>query len=162
MPVPTIIFCAGMLILALFALRKQYSRHERTPRDPEARVLSHLQRLGSDFSRPHPIEFFLYFPTRQGAESAGNQLRMRGFSVQVEKLPDGSSWLCFAVKEMIPEYFELVNLRFELSELANSYDGEYDGWGTPIIPKRHNIVLHLWQRIRTRKYRLEEISDGED
>ena len=99
---------------------------------PDAAVLTQLHRLGSNLSKTHHIDFFLYFPTQLNAEFAKAELITSGFSVEIEKSAKGSDWLCLASKEMIPLRTELIALRKKLSELASKLDGEYDGWETQV------------------------------
>ena len=95
-------------------------------------VLIQLERAGSDLSKPHKIEFFLYFPSQSVAERAALRIREAGFQVEVRRAAKGNDWLCLATKTMIPELSALEEIRRDFSSLAASLKGEYDGWGTPI------------------------------
>lgn len=53
--------------------------------DPDEAVLIQLKNAGSDLSKPHKIEFFLYFPTQADAEQAGVQLRRTGFDTKTQR-----------------------------------------------------------------------------
>ncbi len=99
--------------------------------DREQSVLAQLRRSGSDLSKPHNIEFFLYFPTQSVAEQAALSIRNAGFEVEVEKAAKGDSWLCFATKTMVPELWDLQRIRHNFVTLAVSMNGEYDGVGNP-------------------------------
>jgi hypothetical protein len=97
-------------------------------------VLSQLRQAGSDLKKPHEIEFFLYFPSEASAHKVGGTLSQRGFRVEVKSgTSDKPEWLVLAVRSMVPEVFELVRLRGQFTELANSERGTYDGWGTPVV-----------------------------
>jgi regulator of RNase E activity RraB len=100
--------------------------------DPDESVLIQLKKAESDLSRPHKIEFFLYFPSQSVAEQAALRIREAGFQVEVRRAAKGNDWLCFATKTMVPELSALQEIRGEFSSLAASLKGEYDGWGTPI------------------------------
>jgi len=100
--------------------------------DLDESVLVQLKKAGSDLSKPHKIEFFLYFPSRSVAERAGLRIREAGFQVEVRRAAKGNDWLCFATKAMVPELSALQQIRCDFSSLASSLKGEYDGWGTPI------------------------------
>ena len=102
--------------------------------DLDASVLFQLRKAGSDLSKQHAVEFFLYFPTQAIAEQAAGQIRDGGFQVQVRPGSTGKDWLCFATKEMLPELPALQKIRIEFESLSKSLGGEYDGWGTPIVP----------------------------
>jgi len=100
--------------------------------DLDESVLVQLKKAGSDLSKPHKIEFFLYFPSQSVAERAALRVREAGFQVEVRRAPKGNDWLCFATKTMVPELSALQEIRRDFSSLAASLKGEYDGWGTPI------------------------------
>ena len=100
--------------------------------DLDESVLVQLKKAGSDLSKPHKIEFFLYFPSQSVAERAALRIRKAGFQVEVRRAAKGNEWLCFATKTMVPELSALQQIRRDFSSLAASLKGEYDGWGTPI------------------------------
>jgi regulator of RNase E activity RraB len=102
-------------------------------RDLDQLVLVQLSKSGSNLSKPHHIEFFLYFPTRSSAEKASLSIRDAGFEVEVKRAAQGDSWLCFATKTMIPALVELQSIRQNFIALAATASGEYDGWGTLIV-----------------------------
>jgi regulator of RNase E activity RraB len=100
--------------------------------DPDESVLIQLRKAGSDLSKPHKIEFFLYFPTEAVAEQAASRIRDEGFEVKIRKAAKGDAWLCLATKTMVPELPMLQKIRQRLGSLADSLKGEYDGWGTGV------------------------------
>lgn len=101
--------------------------------DLDDAVLAQLKKAGSELSKPHNIEFFLYFPSQDAAESAASSIRNAGFEVNVSRAAQGDSWLCFANKSMIPALVDLQKIRQDFVALAARLDGEYDGWGTQVI-----------------------------
>jgi regulator of RNase E activity RraB len=101
--------------------------------DLDQLVLVQLRNSGSNLSKPHKIEFFLYFPTHSVAERARLDIRDAGFEVEVRKAAQGDSWLCFTTKTMIPALAELHRIRQNFMTLASSMNGEYDGWGTQVV-----------------------------
>lgn len=107
-------------------------RRARKP-DLDDSVLIQLRKAGSDLSKPHSIEFFLYFPTAVTAEQAASHIRKGDFEVNVKKAEKGSEWLCFATKTMVPELAAFQRIRTDFNSLSNSLGGEYDGWGTPVV-----------------------------
>jgi hypothetical protein len=100
--------------------------------DLDESVLIQLKKAGSDLSKPHNIEFFLYFPTQAAAEQAASKIRDAGFHVEVRRAAKGADWLCCATKTMVPDLMALQKIRQDFSSLADSLGGEYDGWGTPV------------------------------
>ncbi len=103
------------------------------PADPDRLVLDQLSKAGSDLKKPHPLQFFVYFPTESGADSAAGMIREGGFIVEVDASADRSSHLCLAEKKMIPTHAELVRIRNRLNQIASKYGGQYDGWGTEVV-----------------------------
>lgn len=101
--------------------------------DLDESVLVQLKKAGSDLSKPHGIEFFLYFPTQSVAENAASSLRTSGFEVDVRRAAQGDAWLCFVTKTMVPELADLQRIRRDFVALAASLSGEYDGWGTQVV-----------------------------
>lgn len=112
------------LISSLFGCSKQP--------DLDESVLIQLKKAGSDLSKPHKIEFFLYFPTEVAAEQAALRVRESGFEVAVKRAEKGADWLCFATKTMIPKLSDLQQIRCDFNSLATAAGGDYDGWGTGI------------------------------
>ena len=101
--------------------------------DLDQSVLVQLRKAGSDLTKPHHIEFFLYFPTKPVADEAALTIRNAGFEDEVRNAAPGDHWLCFATKTMVPELSELQKIRRDFVSLAVSMNGEYDGWGTPVV-----------------------------
>ncbi len=101
--------------------------------DPDGQVLIQLKKAGSNLSEPHEIEFFLYFPSEQAANQAAAKIKTKGFNVDVSLSAEGSDWLCYTTKKMIPDLQNFQNIRTYFNKLADSFGGEYDGWGTEIV-----------------------------
>lgn len=101
-------------------LRKMFGRSP--PND--AGVLAQLARAGSDLSKPHPIDFYLYLPTGEPAQTAAAHLRRQGFDATVERAGRGPTWLCLAKKSMVPSLPAIKTARAELDGLARSLGGE--------------------------------------
>ena len=102
--------------------------------DPDSTVLTNLEEAGSDLSKPHDLEFFLYFPDESAAEAAAEDMRARGYEVQVRPSEDGTDWLCFAEKTMVPDYEAIRDISRDFEAIAAAHGGEYDGWGTTVVP----------------------------
>jgi hypothetical protein len=101
--------------------------------NPDAEVIEQLRQAGSDLRKPHPIEFFFYFPTESAANRACGDLRFQDFSVTVRQGASTSDFLCLATKSLIPTVEELNRLSAEFEGFAVKLGGEYDGWGSPVI-----------------------------
>lgn len=101
--------------------------------DLDESVLIQLKKAGSDLSKPHKIEFFLYFPSQTAAEQAELQIRERGFEVEARQAAEGTDWICIATKTMIPDLANLQQIRRDFDSLSAAAGGDYDGWGTPVV-----------------------------
>jgi regulator of RNase E activity RraB len=108
-----------------------------TPVDAEdvakdKQVLEQLRSAGSDLSKPHHIDFYLYLPSQTDAEAAAAALRPLGYSVTVQEGVNGINWLCLAARTMLPTTQELSDARVVFKRLALRYGGVYDGWDAAI------------------------------
>lgn len=110
-------------------LRKVNHRKMRQ-KDIDQKVLEQLIHWGSDLSKPHNFDFFLYFQTEETAKLAATVIEREGFEIEIQLGADKEKWLCLAMKKMVPEEEELVEIRKWFESIANELDGEYDGWGT--------------------------------
>lgn len=109
------------------------SHHTAGTADPDQQVLEQLRAAGSDLSKPHEMEFYLYFPTEEAAQQAGMKLEVDGFDGEVRRAPNRADWLCLVYKQMVPERAKLAALRKRFNALARELGGEYDGWETSIV-----------------------------
>jgi hypothetical protein len=119
----TALFILFMGIFSLFGASNK---------DPDELVLIQLKKAGSDLSKPHGIEFFLYLPSEASANKAASQIRDHGFQAAVQPPLKTAEWLCFATKTMVPELSELQRIRRDFERLTHELGGNYDGWGTEV------------------------------
>src|SRR5689334_7732191 len=119
----------GAVVLGLFV----WPRIANAQQDPDAQVLAQLRKAGSDLSKPHPIEFFLYAPSKEAAQKLELQVRALHFETKVQPAAQGSEWLVLATKSMVPKHADLVSIREKFTALTAVEKGEYDGWGTPVV-----------------------------
>ena len=101
--------------------------------DPDQLVLQQLKKAGSNLSKPHKIEFFLYFKSQASAEAVAPTIKNSGFNVEVRQAAQGTDWLCLATKTMIPELATLQKIRRDFTAITDANGGEYDGWGTGVV-----------------------------
>ena len=84
-------------------------------------VLEKLLELGSNMTKPHQIDFFLYFPTKETARLAAKVIEKDGFEVDIQPGEKGEQWLCLAMKKMVPEYKELTKISDSPPILVEKY-----------------------------------------
>jgi hypothetical protein len=127
-----VLFLVAALLVGVFAFGSRRSTAAR-PRSVDAEVIEQLRQAGSDLSKPHEIEFFLYFPAEANAEAAAKALPDRGFSHRVTRAARGTESLLLLTRPMIPDEAGLAQLRRELDAIARQHGGKYDGWGSPVV-----------------------------
>src|SRR5579884_1108333 len=77
------------------------------------------------------INHYLYFAKKSNATRAAQKLRSQEWITEVKLAGDGKSWLLLA-KQPAPIEDDIEKVRAELEEMAESFDGEYDGWSTAV------------------------------
>ena len=110
-----------------------FTRWQKKAPDLDQQVLDQLKNAGSDVSKPHEIDFFLYFPTEAAANSAAEEMKKEVGAVKVDRAAKSAEWLCFATKRMVPAHTELARLRQRFDDIASKLKGKYDGWGTEVV-----------------------------
>jgi hypothetical protein len=131
-----------LIVLGLFGIylvlrgnagvRQQAEARARIDADPDGATLDELARAGSDLTREHTVEFYLYFPTEASAESVALVLKGEGFDTDVHRIDQEPSWTLLASRRMKPEMAALRAARDRFSALVAEHGGEYDGWGTQV------------------------------
>ena len=117
---------AGVVVLtgAIF-----YARQERAEPSLDEKVLAQLKKAGSDLSKPHTIQFYLYFPSAEAANAAAVKVQTLSFAVvRVDKAAKGDDWLLLASKRMVPGKEAITKVSSELTAVAKDGKGDYDGW----------------------------------
>ena len=99
----------------------------------DAMTIEQLRDAGSDLSKPHAVEHFLYFPKRTQAEAAANRMDAIGIAPEVrEPLEGHSDWLAFGTHRLVITEDSFAEVRAQLMAIAAECGGEYDGWGAPV------------------------------
>lgn len=122
-----------LLICLVFVISCSSTPQMEPQPDGDQQVLDQLKKGGSNLSKAHKIDFYLYFPSEENAMAASETLRKEGLSVEVRTAAIGSDWLCLGRKEMLPKHSELARLRQVFHGLAKKLNGEYDGWETEVV-----------------------------
>lgn len=100
------------------------------PDDETGDALSQFQENGFDMSRPMEVDFFIAVPSEQAGNQLAREAKKLGFNVSVEKDDDSGEWTCYCTKRLVPEYTEIVRIEKDLDNLASSYGGYADGFGS--------------------------------
>jgi len=98
----------------------------------DQKTLEQLRSAGSDLSKTHTIQFYLYVPSQRDANAAATRLQGDDFDTVVKQ--DGRRWLCLGQKSMVPTIETLSWARQVFKMLANDHHGQYDGWKAAAEP----------------------------
>src|SRR5437899_167868 len=82
---------------------------------------------GPDAAVAKAIDWYLYFSSREQADQAASTLRSDGLRVLVRPGATGG-WLALAQSEPPSTDDAFADLEARLRKLAESLNGEYDGW----------------------------------
>lgn len=88
------------------------------------------RRLGEDFAAPRPVEHFVYFRWRRSADAAAEDLRTRGFVVDI-----GRRGLQLVLTATRTETLTDASVAAFITEVINTVEarkGDYDGWGANV------------------------------
>lgn len=97
-------------------------------------VLQQLNTHGSNTTKPHGFDFYLYFPSEAAAQIAAKKTGgLEGFRTEVALSAKGDQWLCRASTSMIPQTAPLDQLATFFERLAIELDGTFDGWESNLV-----------------------------
>lgn len=120
----------GIWLIARGNAGLRAAEHRRATEDPDGATLDELARAGSDLTRLHVVEFYLYLPSEELAHETAAILRDEGFESRISR--NESDWTLLASRRMRPELAPLRAVRDRLTALVTQRGGSYDGWGTEV------------------------------
>ena len=97
----------------------------------DADAIAELKQAGLDLSKPQTIDFAFYLPVRKSAEKLAPKLVAKGFKTRILPAGGGKDYLLYARKRIVVTEAAMLEWRKEFEALAQSVQGEYDGWGSP-------------------------------
>jgi hypothetical protein len=97
----------------------------------DADAITELKQVGLDLSKPQTIDFAFYLPARQSAEKLAPKLIAKGYKTRIQPAGGGKDYLLYARKRMVVTEDAMLERRKEFEALAQTVQGEYDGWGSP-------------------------------
>jgi hypothetical protein len=105
--------------------------------DWDEHLVKNLRAQGNDPFRPSDVDFFFELPDQRSCEQVSEQLGTRGFKVDFRRIdPErGEGFTLHALASMRISVPEMQKLRHELTGLAMSHGGRYDGWATAGITR---------------------------
>jgi len=103
------------------------------------RVVDQLEVEGDSLKVPRRVDHWAYFATRYGRDAFVGEVRSKGFDVEQKSdtnaLGDASA-LQFGVQIYRVDSVALEDIHgvvMELSKLASTFEGDYDGWETQVV-----------------------------
>ena len=102
----------------------------------DERLINQLRKRGSDPFKPHDVDFFLAFPTPDGAMEVERQLKSEGFDAEIVDTPENGElrYVLHAHKSMQLTVPDMQELSRRLTEAATERKGRYDGWSAKQVP----------------------------
>jgi hypothetical protein len=102
----------------------------------DERLINQLRKRGSDPFKPHDVDFFLAFPTPDGAMEVERQLKADGFDAEIVDTPDNGElrYVLHAHKSMQLTVPDMQDLSRRLTAAATERQGRYDGWSAKQVP----------------------------
>ena len=102
----------------------------------DERLIAQLRKRGSDPFKPHDVDFFLAFPTPEGAMEVDRMLKAEGFDAEIVDTPDNGEqrYVLHAHKSMQLTVPDMQELSRRLTEAATQRQGRYDGWSAKEVP----------------------------
>jgi hypothetical protein len=108
----------------------------------DARLIDQLRKRGSDPFKPHDLDFFLAFPTREAADAVAAQLTTEGFRTDVIDTPDSGElrFSLHAQKSLHLTVPDMQDLSRRLTDMAIAKGGRYDGWSAKQVPRTDSPI----------------------
>lgn len=95
-----------------------------------AKILSGMEKDGSDLGPSRRIDFAHVFPDRVSAEAFAAVATRDGFETAVQEVDrDESPWDVIALKDVVPSAENITSTEERLDRLARESGGLSDGWG---------------------------------
>jgi regulator of RNase E activity RraB len=94
-------------------------------------LIGQLKRFGSNLDSKHEITFWLYFPSEEGAQLAGQKAVKTGLSVDITE-SEKSQWLCLINCPHVPDEALIDAIMQFCMALASEFGGQFDGWESPL------------------------------
>jgi hypothetical protein len=130
-------FAIGGGVVAAWRIWQNLQKLRRQKNDSwDARLIDQLRKRGSDPFKPHDVDFFLAFPTPDGAMEVEKQLTGEGFEAEIVDTPENGElrYVLHAHKSMQLTVPDMQELSRRLTDAATQRQGRYDGWSAKQVP----------------------------
>ncbi|MEU8039516.1 ribonuclease E inhibitor RraB [Streptosporangium sp. NPDC049078] len=125
--------------------RKKHEQVDLEERSPELgikykdlMVMHQLTKAGADLEQPRHVDFYLYAPTFDAAQSIAKEANGAGYGLRPEigkpspEHPDSWPVTCETTAVISPDFVRETGNLFD--DLAARYHAKYDGWGAAATP----------------------------
>ena len=103
----------------------------------DARLIDQLRKRGSDPFKPHDVDFFFAFPSKEAADELAARLTSEGFKTDVIDTPENGElrYSLHAQKSLQLTVPDMQDLSRRLTDAALAKNGRYDGWSAKQVPR---------------------------
>jgi hypothetical protein len=125
-------------VIAVWRIWQNVKKLRRRKNDSwDAQLIDQLRKRGSDPFKPHEVDFFLAFPTREAADELAGQLTAEGFKTDVIDTPENGAlrFSLHAQKSLQLTVPDMQALSRRLTDAALAREGRYDGWSAKQVPR---------------------------
>jgi len=101
------------------------------------RLVEQLTSSGDDLSQPRDVDHWLYFPSEHACDQFVAQVEHEGFRTETFLSDQPDAEFGFGLRLMRADRVDLQTidaLAIDLFLRAQACGGEYDGWGSPVVP----------------------------
>jgi hypothetical protein len=92
-------------------------------------VYVEFERHNPDLSRPHEVNWFLYFSTEDAARTVAAMLSSEKFQIDVHKLDENSDCTVEATRSLAVSYMLVMRITNRVQQICEAHGGTFDGWG---------------------------------
>lgn len=96
-------------------------------------MIQQLRLAGSDMSKPHSTEFFVYCPEQDQVSAAERAIAALGYRTEISPKDDELPWGVIAAATFIPTSQEVRRRESQLEVAASDAGCSYDGWEAAVV-----------------------------
>jgi len=133
-----ILFAAIGGLIAVWRIWQNLNKLRQRKNDSwDARLIDQLRKRGSDPFKPHDVDFFFAFPTKEAADELAARLTAEGFKTDVIDAPENGDlrYSLHAQKALQLTVPDMQDLSRRLTDAALAKNGRYDGWSAKQVPR---------------------------
>lgn len=107
----------------------------------DSRVIEQLEKHGDQPHLPRKIDHFAYFKSAADCDAFAQLVQSSGFSIERISVPktDADRYCLAFFKVQAAELNDIFETTSYLDIEARNFNGEYDGWGSPITKSKSSV-----------------------